>query len=318
MNITTLIPAYKPKYITELLSSLRNQTRPSQRIVISDDSPNGEFRQELFSERVKPLLMGMNVEFVEGPRNGAFENFKHLLTLWNQSSELVHLMLDDDVVYPEFYERHLLAHGACDFSCSISQRWAANEGGVPLKGQPVPAAVRAHPNRLLALDSDVMFITTAAECTNWFGEFSNTVMRADTCDLLFQPEIAGVSYAGLWDLGYFLAASIRRPVGYIQDHLGHFRTGGTGNSSNLYGPFWKGAVLGYAALSLGGHRAGKLTHDQAIKCYGTIASVVNGRYAHEPDMVPFCSLLPKMAAGEVNADDLFIEAWTVFQKKNGF
>ena len=37
MNITTLIPAYKTKYIPELLTSLRYQTRPTQRILISDD-----------------------------------------------------------------------------------------------------------------------------------------------------------------------------------------------------------------------------------------------------------------------------------------
>lgn len=61
MNITTLIPAYKPKYLVELMSSLRNQTRPSQRIIISDDSPNGEFRQAISSEQIRPLLAGLTI-----------------------------------------------------------------------------------------------------------------------------------------------------------------------------------------------------------------------------------------------------------------
>ncbi len=318
MNITTLIPAYKPKYLVELLSSLRYQTRPTQRILISDDSPNGEFRHELYSERIKPLMEGLNVEFFEGPRNGAYENFKHLLRLWGGSSDLVHLMLDDDVVYPEFYERHLLAHASAKLSCTISPRWVANEDGILLSGQSPPTAVRDAQDRILALDSDVVFMTTVAECKNWFGEFSNTVMRADTCELLLKPEIGGVSYAGLWDLGYFLAASMRSPIGYLQDHLGYFRTGGTGNSSKVFGPFLKAGILGYAALAMGGQRVGKLSHEQALKCYGTIASVVNQYYAQQEDMQVFCRVLPQLAASIPGAEDSFMQAWANFHESNGF
>ena len=318
MNITTLIPAYKPKYIVELLSSLRYQTYPSQRILISDDSPRGEFRQELYSERIRPLLTGLNIEFVEGPRNGAYENFVHLVRLWDGSSDLVHLMLDDDVAYPEFYESHMVAHASANLSCSISRRWTANELGWPLTGQPVPAGVKQNSSRILSLDSDVVFMTTVPECKNWFGEFSNTVMRAETCDILLKPELGGVSYAGLWDLGYFLAASMRAPIGYIQDYLGYFRTGGTGNSSNLFGSFWKAAVLGYVALALGAQRVGKLSREQVLACYGIIGPVLNQRYAQQEDMRVFCKLLPEMAASTPRAEDLFLEALTVFHQKNGF
>lgn len=318
MNITTLIPAYKPKYIVELMSSMRYQTRPSQHIIISDDSPNGEFREALFSDHLKPLLTSLNISFYEGPRKGAPANLKHLLNLWNGSSDLVHLMLDDDVAYPEFYERHLVAHASANLSCTISRRWQANEAGVPQVGQPVPPAVANSTSRILSLDADVVFMTTVPECKNWFGEFSNTVMRASTCDLLLKPEIGGVSYAGLWDLGYFLAASMSAPIGHIQDHLGYFRTGGSGNSSNLLGPFMKGAVLGYAALAMGGQRVGKLSHAQALKCYGIIASVLSRCYSEQEDMRVFCQLLPEMAASISDAEDRFLEAWAIFHQQNGF
>jgi hypothetical protein len=318
MNITTLIPAYKTKYIVELLNSLRYQTQPSQRILISDDSPNGEFRQELNSERIKPLLAGLNIDVIEGPRKGAYENFKHLLRLWNNGSDLVHMMLDDDVAYPEFYERHLVAHASADLSCTISRRWTSAENGWPLAGQPVPGAVANNPSRILSLDADVVFMTTVPECKNWFGEFSNTVMRADTCALLLKPEMGGVSYAGLWDLGYFLAASMLAPIGYIQDHLGYFRTGGTGNSSSLLGPFMKGAVLGYVALGLGGQRVGKLSREQVLKCYGIIASVLNRHYGQEEDMQIFCKILPEMTMSALNSEDQFMEAWAIFRHNNGF
>ena len=318
MNITTLIPGYKTKYIGELLGSLRYQTQPSQRILISDDSPNGEFRQALYSEEIKPLLTGMNIDLVEGPRSGAYENIKHLLRLWDGSSDLVHLMFDDDVIYPEFYERHLTIHASINCSCSISRRWTASETGLPLAGQPVPAAIARDSHRMLSLDADVLFMTTAAECKNWLGEFSNTVMHANTCELLFQPEMGGVSYAGLWDLGYFLSASMRAPIGYIQDHLGYFRTGGTGNSSSLFGPFIKGAILGYVALALGGQRVGKLSREQALNCYGIAGPVLKRCYTQHEDMQVFCRLVPEMAASIPGSEELFLEAWTIFRQQNGF
>ena len=318
MNIVTLIPAYKPKYIADLLSSLRYQTQPCERILISDDSPNGEFRHELFSGQFEPLRAGLNIEFVEGPRNGAYENIKHLVALWGGTSDLVHLMLDDDVVYPEFYERHLLAHDSANLSCSISPRWNANEQGQLLSGQSPPSGVAHSAHRILTLDADVVFMTTVAECKNWFGEFSNTVMRADTCGLLLKPQMGGVSYAGLWDLGYFLAASMQAPIGYVQDHLGYFRTGGTGNSSNTFGPFLKAGILGYVALALGGQRVGKMSHEQSLKCYGIIASVVIQYYSQQEDMQVFCQLLPEMAASTPGANELFLQAWAVFLHQNGF
>jgi hypothetical protein len=318
MNITTLIPAYKTKYIAELLSSLRYQTHPSQRILISDDSPNGEFRHEILSERFKPLISGLNIEITEGPRNGAYENTKHLIELWDGSSELVHLMFDDDVAYPEFYERHLVAHASANFSCTISRRWTASETGLALSNQPLPDAVAKNSNRILSLNDDVVFMTTVPECKNWFGEFSNTVIRASTCEMLLKPEMGGVSYAGLWDLGFFLSASMRAPIGYIQDHLGYFRTGGTGNSSNLYGPLMKGAILGYVALALGGQRVGKLSCTQALNCYAIMAPVLNRCYAEQVDMQIFCQVLPEMASLTSGAEDMFLEAWNVFQKKNNF
>jgi hypothetical protein len=322
MNIITLIPAYKPKYIVELLHSIRYQTLPSQRILISDDSPNGEFQQALRSDRIRPLLSGLNIGVAEGPRKGAYENIKHLLRLWNGSSDLVHLMFDDDVIFPEFYERHMVAHRSAELSCSISRRWTANEAGQPLSGLPanlrVPRTVANHPNRILALNAEVAFTTTIPECINWFGEFSNTVMRANTCEMLFKPEMAGVSYAGLWDLGYFLAASLRAPIGYIQDHLGYFRIGGTSASSDATGALLKGAFLGYVALALCGQRVGQLSREQTLLCYSIMATAMNNDFAQQEDMKVFCKVLPSLAASSPGAEGQFLEAWTAFHRKNGF
>ena len=143
-------------------------------------------------------------------------------------------------------------------------------------------------------------------------------MRGDTCDLLLKPQLGGVSYAGLWDLGYFLAASMRSPVGYLQDHLGYFRTGGTGNSANSFGPFVKAGVLGYVALAMGGRRVGKLSVDQASHCYSTIASVANHYYSQQADLLEILLALNNLTASAEDAEAQFLAAWANFHLSNGF
>jgi hypothetical protein len=318
MRIATLIPAYKTAYIVDLLNSLRLQTSRSDLIIISDDSPHGEFREVLYSAPYKQLLSGLEIEFHEGPRSGAYENMKHLVKLWAGRSDLMHMMLDDDVMYPEFYERHRFAHASGNFSCSVSRRWTANEAGFPVQGQPVPDAIARNPSRMISLPADVIFMTTVAECKNYFGEFSNSVFRADCVDLLLDPKLGDVSYAGLWDLGAFVAASIRRPLCHIQDHLGYFRISPGQNSSNLNNSFMKGAHLGFIALAVGGRRIGQLAPELARKCYGIMLPALMQRYASQPDMQPFCALLPALAAGEEGSEERFIEAWNDFLATHGF
>lgn len=318
MQITTLIPAYKTKYMVELMTSLVTQTHMSQRIIVSDDSPGGEFRQILESPAMLVARERLPIEIHEGPRVGAYENFLHLLKLWDNSTELVHLLLDDDVIYPDFYAAHRAIHGAGAFSCSISARWTANERGQPIEGMPIPAGVLQAMSRIVSLDAGAMFTTTIPKCQNWFGEFSNCVMTRQTAALLFKPEFGGVSYAGLWDLGAFLAASLNAPVAYIQDRLGHFRTGGEGHSNQLFGKHMKAAHLGYAALAVGARRIGQLGDEHARQCYDGIAAALHQRYTGQEDMLPFCRVLPRMRDGLPGAEDEFLPIWQDFLRLHKF
>jgi hypothetical protein len=314
-QITTLIPAYKTRYMGELLIGLATQTHKPQRIIISDDSPNGEFTELL---QKAPLARSLPIEFCGGPKQGAYENFKHLLRMWNGSSELFHILLDDDVLYPDFYTRHVMAHAMSNVSCSISARWTSNERGQPIEGMPIPKGVWFSNDRVVLLESSALFLSTAPECQNWLGEFSNCVMRRDCAELLFSPRFEDVSYAGLWDLGAFLAASLIAPIAYVQDRLGYFRTGGQGHSNQLMGPHMKAAHLGYAALALGGQRIGQLAPEAAQRGYAGIASALGQRYGEQDDMVGFIEPLRAMAAGQPQAELVFLEMWNAFLARHGF
>lgn len=317
MHITTLIPAYKTKYMVELLTGLVTQTAPSQRVIVSDDSPSGEFGAILRSEAMKLARERLPIEIHEGPRLGAYPNVLRLLDLWGESTELVHLLLDDDVIYPDFYATHLQMHREGGLSCSISARWNANERGQPIEGMPVPPGIRAAPQRFLRLDATAMFSTTVPLCQNWFGEFSNCVLSPAAARLLREPVFAGVSYAGLWDLGAFLAASLQAPVAYCQDRLGAFRTGGSGHSGDMNGKFMKAAHLGYCALALGGQRLGVLGDEHARQCYVGIALALQQRYQEQPEMQPFVAPLLALSRGEPAAE-AFLALWQDFLRRHDF
>ena len=169
MDIVTLIPAFKPQYLPDLLNSLRLQSRPTRKIIFSDDSPDGAYRATLMSDAFAPLRQGLDIECHEGPRRGGYPNVLRLLDIWAGSSALVHVLLDDDVIYPEFYERHLVAHASAHFSCTISRRWTASNIGQPLAGQPVPPGVAQHGHRVLSLDADVVFKLSGAKGAEVFN-----------------------------------------------------------------------------------------------------------------------------------------------------
>jgi hypothetical protein len=318
MQITTLIPAYKTKYLVELMTSLVTQTVQPQRVIISDDSPGGEFSERMRSPGFELAMRKLPIEIHVGPRAGAYENFKHLLRLWEGSTELVHLMLDDDVLYPDFYMRHLMAHASGPHPCSISARWTANERGQPVEGMPIPKGVWLSNDRMLLLDASALFSTTLPDCQNWLGEFSNCVMRKPAADLLFDPQFAGVSYAGLWDLGAFLAASLIGPVAYIQDRLGAFRAGGEGHSAQMLGKHMKAAHLAYGALALGALRLGQLSEVQARQGFAGLAGALRERYAGEADVAPFIPVMLRLAAGEAGADQAFLPLWEQFLGSHKF
>lgn len=318
MHVTTLIPAYKTKYLVELLTGLVTQTHQPKRVIVSDDSPGGAFSELLRSPAMALAMRKLPIEIHEGPRAGAYENFKYLVRLWDKSTDFCHLMLDDDVLYPDFYMRHMMAHATGHHPGSISARWCGNERGQPVEGMPIPKAVWFSNDRTLLLDATVLFSTTLPECQNWLGEFSNCVMRPEMAELLFTPRFADVSYEGLWDLGAFLAASLIGPVAYIQDRLGVFRAGGEGHSAQMMGKHMKAAHLGYGALALGATRIGRLSPDAARQCYAGLHGALQGRYQHEPDVAPFIDIMRRLAAADTAAEAEFLQHWNLFLTSHKF
>lgn len=320
MQITTLVPAYKPKYLIELLTALRHQTVKPARVIISDDSPDQAFVAMLNAEPLKSLVADLRIEVVAGPRSGAYNNFRHLLRLYREQAggptELFHLLLDDDIPYPNFYERHLHAHSQAALGCVVSRRWTALESGQPMRDLPVPPAIGLHPQRMLVLGSEMLFEQTAAVSSNWLGEFSNATFTAALAEQLDDPSMDGICFTGLEDLGAFLKASLGGSLGYINEHLGYFRTSAEQHSANPMGRPMKLAHLAYIALTLAGRRLGKLTAEHAATNLAGLCPLIKLRYGHEQDMAELAALMPALGAGEAGAEDAFLALWHVYSGAN--
>lgn len=221
-TITTLIPAYKPEYLGETLMSLRRQSFRDFRVIVSDDSRDGAITTMLRDGRFAAATDGLNVLAVRGPGNARL-NHLSLLDRWAGSSPFVHLLMDDDVVFPGFYQQHLAAHAGGAYGVSVSARWLSQDDSRPAWSLPIPPAIAASPLRAVPLDAAQVFASVVPTCDNWLGELSNMVFTADAATRYPRPPSAGLSYYGLLDVGAVLDAVCHRPMVYLTEHLGVFR-----------------------------------------------------------------------------------------------
>lgn len=312
MKVTTLIPAFKPKYLRDLLVALANQTMRPERIIISDDSPERAFHAAFRDESVRAATANLNIEVIDGPRQGGIANIRHLLNAWGGATPLVHLLFDDDVIYPDFYAMHVAMHAGGEFDCSISRRWTALESGQPVAQLPRPDIVVQHQQRAFSLPSHLAFMLTVPSCNNWLGEFSNAVLTREAAGALLKTRLAGISYEGLGDIGLFLAASLNKPLCVINDPLGFFRLSPGQITQQTSSHAYKLAVVAWAALAVAGCALGKLSQEHVAPCYRTVEAMINARFSSAPEMTPFAQLMRELIAGVPHAEERFVQSWHAF------
>ncbi|MEM5400562.1 glycosyltransferase [Paraburkholderia unamae] len=312
MRLTTVIPAYKSKYLPDLLIGLANQTVKPDRVIFSDDSPDRAFATGLANISASSPIARLNIEVIDGPRRGATANWRHLMNVWSGSTPLVHFLMDDDIIYPEFYERHLALHSGNVVNCSVSRRWTGLESGQPISLLPRPPEVANHSDRAFAIGPDFLFNSTIPVCNNWLGELSNCVMNVEAAQVLDKSTLAEISFEGLGDIGLFVSASLQKPIGYINEALGVFRMNPSQNTQNNNSPDLKRAHVAWVALALAGRRAGKLTQVQVSQSILRIHPVITHRFADLPDMQGYFDTIPGLVAGSPGAENDFLRWWHAY------
>lgn len=261
--ITTLVPAYKHEYLAELFAGLRSQTLRDFRVIVADDSPDGLITRQLREGRFDPLIQDLNVTVVPGG-GGLWKNHQRALDAWAGSSPLVHLLMDDDVIYPDFYREHAALHAGRQLSASVSLRWLTRPDGGPFGTLPLPEFVTQSPQRVIEIEPARLFASTVATSDNWLGELSNMLLSAEAARRFPKPPTEGVSYFGLPDIGLLLNAADVGPVMLLRDHLGGFRQHAAQSTSGTQSVALKIAHLAWVAFALKAHHEGRLDADQTM------------------------------------------------------
>jgi hypothetical protein len=284
-TLTTLIPAYKKEYLAEVFLGLRRQSFRDFRVVLSDDSPGDEITGLIAARHFGNLLDGLDLTVIRGPKNARL-NTRSLVERFGNASPLLHLHLDDDVIFPDFYRQHVEAHASGRFSASVSRRWYSNDDSRPAYNNEPPRCVAANPLRVVAVDADTLFRTMVPTCDNWLGEFSNMVITAESARLWPGAPATGMNYYGWPDVGFALTVVQSAPLAYIRDHLSVFRQHAQQTTHHMHNQGGRVSSMAWAACALQAWHEGRIDYAQAanaivitvrdcLKRFGDSDAVIN-------------------------------------------
>jgi hypothetical protein len=138
MKITSLMPAFKIDYIMESIYSVALQSMPVNNLIISDDSKNDEVINYLKTKNLELLFPKLDISIVSGPKDGPWSNIKYLLSLLSDEVDLFHVMMDDDLIYPDFMRKHSLLHQEVTPMITVSKRWVLHKTGLPIGVPYIP------------------------------------------------------------------------------------------------------------------------------------------------------------------------------------
>ncbi len=315
--IAVLIPAYKTEYLFELIKCLTLQTYKNFYVIISDDSPGGEVTSKLQSVQFSDIVSKLNLKIVDGPKTGKnHENIRHLLRLWNNQTDLIHFLFDDDYIYPTFYATHVLAHQNITTKVSVSRRWHANSNGVPLNSQAIPTELSSINNKFVYLTQSDIAITTIPNCNNWLGEYSNAVFKSSVVPVLDKLNVQNVSIYGLGDLASFIYGA--DGVIWINEHLGFFRSNSQQISGNNSNPSFKASHLAWVALAIIALNKKLIDFSDFQRSLEFMHKLISTNYFNDKEMLMFNSLIKELRLNPDNKKSDFLEMWDEFVSKYGF
>lgn len=293
-QITTLIPAYKKEYLAELFLALHRQSFKDFKVILSDDSPGGVITDMIRAGHFGRLTSELNLLVVKGPQN-ARRNHEHLLDLWGGQTPLVHFQLDDDLIFPDFYQRHVEAHLAAPCCATVSQRWLSHADGVPAWSLPLPDLIKDCPGHVVQLSPEELFASTVGTCDNWLGEFTNMVLSAEGAMMYPRPPVADISYYGLLDIGFLLTAGQQLPVTFIREPLSVFRQNDQQTTHGTHTHGGRVGFLAWVAYALAGWRDGLLPPEQAVRAIGIATQRVAHHFSEDPIVAEYFHILDTQA-----------------------
>jgi len=283
-TLTTLIPAYKKQYLGDVFEGLKHQFFKDFRVILSDDSPNGEITDMLRAGRFRAQIEHLDLTVVPGPRNARL-NFLWLLEQWGGSTPLVHLHLDDDSILPDFYEQHVRAHRSGEYSLSVSRRWYAQANGQVIAGNAPPAFVADSALRVTPIHAEQLFTSMVPECDNWLGEYTAMVLSADAARRFPRASRTEMTYFGWPDVSLLLTAAQQAPIAFVNDHLSVFRQHPAQSTHNVKHHGGRVSSMAWAANALLAWRHGRVTGNEAVKAIMTTVRACLDAFGEDDEVI---------------------------------
>lgn len=222
-ELTILIPAFNKEYLGDVFKGICNQSYQDFNIILSDDSLDSEITRLLNSGFYdKFFSRNCKLEVIRGPLNGR-QNHEKLLTQWGGSTPFVHFHLDDDIIYPEFYRKHINFHKSGDYIATITPRWIADNSGQPISVREIPQIIIESTLHSGVVNQKILVETVIPSCNNWLGEFTNMVFSSKGAMFFPKPPDHGLSFYGLMDIGILLNASEHGDILFINNFQSIFR-----------------------------------------------------------------------------------------------
>lgn len=265
--LTVLIPAYKPEYLAEVFEGLQRQSLRDFEVVLSDDSPDDGIARGLRDGRFGAAAQAIAPTVLRGPKSGRL-NHRALLDHWAGRTPFVHLHLDDDLLYPDFYRRHLEVHASGRYALTASRRWMSDASGRPACSLVQPADIAHDRRRVVPVDAPTLFASMLPSCGNWVGEFTNMVLSADAARAWPRPPGHGLNYYGWMDVGLLLSAVQVAPIGLIQEHLSVFRRHPQQTTHNPHTHSGRVGAIAWAVYALQAWREGRIDDVTAVASIG--------------------------------------------------
>jgi len=276
-KLAVLIPAYKAKYMDDVIQGLNLQTYKNFDVFISDDSVGEQITERLKLLEKRGSLEGLNIQLNTGPKDG---RLNHLLLdrQFSPNYDYIHFHHDDDYIYPTFYEEHLRAHEYGDFAASISQRWISNENNIPF-AKPVNVSLGEDNRLFFPLTIELLTKSSLPHSVNWLGELTNTVFKGNGNAIFALPPIdtSSLNYYGLTDIGTFLDLAQTKNLVYIRSYISNWRSHSEQSTHQIGSHGIRLAVLCWLAYAVKAHNDNLIDDNDLFKAINRQKSFLTSR-----------------------------------------
>ena len=235
--VSILIPAYKPQFFRECITSALAQTWPRTEIIVSDDCPTEEI------QKICASYAGF-VRYVRNPKPGknGTNNIRHLCRL--AQGTYLKFLFDDDILHPfcvQYLVEALEQGESLGATMAFSQRPLIDVNN-HLVGQIGSFASEA---ASVIRGRDVIRLM-ALTMSNPIGEFTTVLFRrSDIIDVTGELQILsveGVHWSGLGDVALFIHLAAKGPFVVVKDEMSYFRVHSQSNSNHEINSEWLYAV----------------------------------------------------------------------------